>query len=226
MQNSPMHHRPTLVVLLAAALAAGAAAGVAADRKDNRDSKGGQTYKWVDDKNVVHYGDRVPPEYAKNERAVLNNQGVEVRRLDAEMTAEQLAEFERRQKLVREQKQHDDFLLTTYPSVRDIEALRDQRLSQIADQRASTETYIESLHDRLAQLQLRAQTFRPYNTQPGARQMPDKLAEDLIRTLNEVRRQRQSLDERRNEEVALHARFQSDIDRYRALRSSSTASNR
>ena len=37
---------------------------------------------------------------------------------------------------------------------------------------------------------------------------------------------RQSLDERRNEEVALHARFQSDIDRYRALRSSSTASNR
>lgn len=217
-----MLRRPTLAVLLVAALVAGTGAVVAADRKDG---KGGQTYKWVDDKNVVHYGDRVPPEYAKRERAVLNDQGVEVGRLEAEKSAEQLAEFERRDKLAREQKQHDEFLLTTYTSVRDIEALRDQRLSQIADQRASTEIYIESLNDRLAQLQLRAQTFRPYNAGAGARQMPDKLAEDLIRTLNEMRRQRQTLDDRRNEETALRARFQSDIDRYRLLRSS-TASAR
>ena len=55
--------------------------------------------------------------------------------------------------------------------------------------------------------------------------MPDKLAVDLIRTLNEMRRQRQTLDDRRNEETALRARFQSDIDRYRLLRSS-TASAR
>ena len=206
-----------LAVLLVAALVAGTGAVVAAERKD------GKTYKWVDDKNVVHYGDHVPPEYAKRERAVLNDQGVQVDKLEAEKTPEQLAEFERRDKLAREQKQHDEFLLTTYTSVRDIEALRDQRLSQIADQRASTETYIESLNDRLAQLQLRAQTFRPYNAGAGARQMPDKLAEDLIRTLNEMRRQRQALDDRRNEETALRARFQSDIDRYRLLRSSTAA---
>ena len=41
----------------------------------------------------------------------------------------------------------------------------------------------------------------------------------------EMRRQRQTLDDRRNEETALRARFQSDIDRYRLLRSS-TASAR
>ncbi|MCU0760056.1 MAG: DUF4124 domain-containing protein [Steroidobacteraceae bacterium] len=220
-----MHRRPTFAALTfaalgAAALAAGSGAAVAADRNA---PKGGQTYRWVDDKNVVHYGDRVPPEYAKRERAVLNDQGVEVGKVEAERTPEQIAEIERRDKLAREQKQHDEFLLTTYTSVRDIEGLRDQRLSQLADQRASTETYIESLNDRLAQLQLRAQTFRPYNPSPGARQMPDKLAEDLVRTLNEVRRQRQALDDRRNEETALRARFQSDIDRFRLLRSRTTA---
>jgi hypothetical protein len=53
--------------------------------------------------------------------------------------------------------------------------------------------------------------------------MPDKLAEDLVRTLNEVRRQRQALDDRRDEETALRARFQSDIDRFRLLRSRTTA---
>lgn len=212
---------PTLVVLFVAALAGGV--GTVASAADRNATKGEKTYKWVDDKNVVHYGDRVPPEYAKRERAVLNEQGVQVGKLEAERTPEQLADLERRDKIARDQKQHDEFLLTTYTSVRDIESLRDQRLSQLADQRASTETYIESLNDRLTQLQLRAQAFRPYNAAAGAKPMPDKLAEDLIRTLNEVRRQRQSLDDRRNEETALRARFQSDIDRFRLLRTSATA---
>jgi hypothetical protein len=208
------------------------AGGVLADAAERRSSssgsgpgKGGNsTYKWVDDQNVVHYGDRVPAEYAKRERTVLNRQGVEVNRLEAERTPEQIAELERRDKLARDQKQHDEFLLTTYTSVRDIEGLRDQRLQQLADQRASMENYVDSLVDRLTQLQLRAQVFRPYNGSASAKQMPDKLAEDLIRTVNEVRRQRQTLDDRRNEETALRARFQSDIDRYRLLRSSTTAS--
>jgi Domain of unknown function (DUF4124) len=215
-----MSRIPARLTLLLAALSLGTGALAPAQDKVG---KGGQTYKWVDDKNVTHYGDSVPPEYVKRERAVLNNQAVEVGRLEAQKTPEQLAEFERRDKLARAQKEHDQFLLTTYTSVRDIEALRDQRLQQLADQRASMENYVGSLNERLTQLQLRAQVFRPYNASAGARQMPDKLAEDLIRTVNEVRRQRTTLDERRDEETALRARFQSDIDRFRLLRSSATA---
>jgi hypothetical protein len=215
-----MSRIPALVALLSAALSYGA--GPAAVAQD-RGGKAGQTYKWVDEKNVTHYGDRVPPEYAKRERAVLNDQAVEVGRLEAQKTPEQLADLERRDKLARAQKEHDQFLLTTYTSVRDIEALRDQRLQQLADQRASMENYVSSLDERLTQLQLRAQVFRPYNGGAGARQMPDKLAEDLIRTVNEVRRQRSTLDDRRDEEVALRARFQSDIDRFRLLRTGTTA---
>jgi hypothetical protein len=215
-----MSRIPAHLALLLAALSLGTGAMAAAQDKTG---KGGQTYKWVDDKNVTHYGDTVPPEYARRERSVLNNQAVEVGRLEAQKTPEQLADLERRDKLARAQKEHDQFLLTTYTSVRDIEALRDQRLQQIADQRASMENYVGSLIERLNQLQLRAQVFRPYNASAGARQMPDKLAEDLIRTFNEVRRQRTTLDERRVEETALRARFQSDIDRFRLLRSSATA---
>ena len=226
MQNRSVARTPSLAQLTLVPLAvAGSVLASAADRAPAKSGKGGNaTYKWVDDQNVVHYGDRVPAEYAKRERAVLNRQGVEVGRVEAERTAEQIADLERRDKLAREQKQHDEFLLTTYTSVRDIEGLRDQRLQQLSDQRGSIENYVESLVERLNQLQLRAQVFRPYNSSPGAKQMPDKLAEDLIRTVNEVRRQRQALDERRNDEIALRARFQSDIDRYRLLRSSTTAS--
>ena len=34
-------------------------------------AQGTTSYKWVDDKGVVHYGDRVPPDAVKRERAVL-----------------------------------------------------------------------------------------------------------------------------------------------------------
>jgi hypothetical protein len=51
--------------------------------------------------------------------------------------------------------------------------------------------------------------------------MPDQLAEELVRTINEVRRQRTGLEERRAEETALRSQFQTDIDRFRQIRSGS-----
>ena len=179
----------------------------------------GQAYKWVDDKGITHYGDSIPPEYAKRERSVLNRQGVEVRRLEAERTPEQIAAAEVRDAERRKRRDRDQFLLTTYTSAKDIEALRDQRLQQIGDQRKSMESYIDTLTSRLDALQIRAQTFRPYNPSPDARRMPDQLAEELVRAINEVRRQRMSVDSRRNEETQLSDEFQSDIDRFRALKS-------
>ena len=175
-------------------------------------------YKWVDEKGMTHYGDRIPPEYAKRERAVLNSQGVEVRRMEAQRTPEQVAEDQRKAQLQQQQHQHDTFLLTTYQSARDIEQLRDARLQQLGDQRRSTEAYIESLNGRLSVLQTRASAFRPYSTNPNARQMPDDMAEDLVRTMNEVRVQRSGLAQKRKEEDAMRALFDADVARYKLLK--------
>ena len=183
-----------------------------------------QSYMWEDENGVAHYGDRVPPEYVKRERRVLNSQGVEVARVQAQRTPEQIIEDRRRQELAARQGQHDKFLLTTYTSTRDIELLRDTRLAQVGDQRKSTEKYLESLHERLATLQMQAQAYRPYNESADAKPMPDRLADNLVRALNETRTQRALLAARREEEQAMRAQFQSDIDRYRALRSGVAAS--
>lgn len=207
-----MSRRQPVAVLLCSVAAALAAPWAQA--------QGGTSYKWVDDKGVVHYGDRVPPEAAKRERAVLNDQGVVVRRLDAEKTPEELAAEQRSLAEAARIRERDDFLRATYSSVRDIELLRDQRLDQLREQRVSTETYVATLGQRLAELQARAQTFKPYNTAQGARRMPDGLAEDLVRTVNEINRQRRLLDDRTASEAAMRSQFQSDIDRYRQLRAS------
>jgi len=177
----------------------------------------GVAYRWVDEQGVVHYGDRVPPQYAQKEQAVLNSQGVEVARTEAQKTPEQLAADNRRQQDFIRQKQHDSFLMTTYTSVKDIEALRDLRLDQLRGQRSAAEAYVESLHSRLSGLQERAMTFKPYNPKPGARRMPDDLAEDLIRTLNDLHTQSSVLAAKGQEETALKSQFQADIERYRTL---------
>jgi hypothetical protein len=176
------------------------------------------TYKWVDEKGVTHYGDSVPPQYAQKERVILNDQGVEIGRVDAQRTPEQAAEYARRQEEMRRARERDAFLLNTYTSVKDIEALRDARLDQLRGQRVAAQQYVDTLHQRLGSLQTRAMNFKPYNTKPTARRMPDDLAEDLVRTANEVRAQTTSLAEKNAEEEQVRARFQADIDRYRQLR--------
>ncbi|HEY8507257.1 MAG TPA: DUF4124 domain-containing protein [Steroidobacteraceae bacterium] len=200
-----------------------AVAGVseAAPKKSSPKSKGTLSYRWVDENGVVHYGDSVPPQYATQETVVLNEQGIEVGRNSGQKSPEQLAKEAELAAAAARQRQHDQFLLNTYTSVRDIEQLRDQRLEQLQGQRVAAELYIEGLESRLSGLQARAMKFKPYSKNPNAHRMPDDLAEELVRTLNEVNSQRKALEAKAEEEAALRAQFQADIERFKELRSAS-----
>jgi hypothetical protein len=208
-------HKRAIAALIAGVILGGPAAGLADE---------GVTYRWVDEKGVVHYGDRVPPQYAEKERAVLNRQGVEVGRMDAQKSAEQLAADTQRNEQQLRQKQHDNFLLTTYTSVKDIESLRDVRVDQLKGQKAAAEQYVSTLHERLVALQTRAMLFKPYNDRKDARRMPDDLAEDIVRTLNEMHAQRNALAVKDEEEQKLRMEFDADIRRFRELRATARVS--
>ena len=196
-----------LVLGLAGVLSGGMAAG----------TNYATTYKWVDEQGVVHYGDSIPPQYAEKEHQLLNNQGIEVGHTEAQKTPEELAIEARAHDALVKQQQHDSFLLATYTSVKDIEALRDVRLEQLQGQRIAAEQYVENLHSRLIALQGRVKHFRPYNARRDARRMPDDLAEDLVHTLNEMRTQSNALTAKNQEVATLKEQFDMDIDRYRAL---------
>jgi hypothetical protein len=180
-------------------------------------SSGGVAYKWVDEQGVVHYGDNVPPQYAQQDRTVLNREGVAVSHVDAALTPEQAAAAARKKAELLKQRQHDSFLISTYTSEADIEALRDVRLEQLHGQRAAAEQYIESLRSRLGALQARALSFAPYSERADARRMPDDVAENLVRTVDEMRQQSNALGAKSEEEKTLRAQFDSDIARYREL---------
>lgn len=178
--------------------------------------KGPVAYRWVDEQGVVHYGDAIPPQYAQQARAELNREGIEVGHADAQKSSEQQKAEQRARADLLRQRQHDSFLVSTYTSVKDIEALRDSRLTQLQGQRTAAQQYVDSLHARLGTLQMRALNFAPYSS-PDGRRMPDDLAENLVRTLNEMRTQSAALAAQSDQEKTLREQFDADIQRYKEL---------
>jgi hypothetical protein len=183
-----------------------------------------RAFRWVDDQGVVHYGDTVPPEYARNQTSELNPQGVEVRRYPAQLSPAEALTQEQKAQAEARQKQHDQFLLSTYLSSKDIEQLRDQRLALIEAQIVAAEGFLNSARERMTGLQKRMRNFKPYSSAPNARRLPDPLAEELVRTVQEERAQQAVMEQKKREMDELRARFQGDIDRYEYLVSQRTAS--
>src|SRR5688572_12769969 len=106
MSSRPLYRVLGLLIVLGMLVAsAGFANG------NSGSSKSGVSYRWVDEKGVVHYGDRIPPQYANKERAVLNSQGVQVGHIEAQRTPEQQAEYLRRQQQELRARERDAFLL-------------------------------------------------------------------------------------------------------------------
>jgi hypothetical protein len=176
-------------------------------------------YKWVDADGVTHYGDHIPPEYAAQEKQVINSQGVEISRLEAQKTPEQLAAEDQKKHDLEARQNRDKNLLNTYASVQEIERLRDQRLALVADQIKTTSQFLETLNGRVKKLRATSMRFKPYNSDANAASMPDQLADDLVRLGNDIHTQEQNLRQKRSEEVTMNKQFASDIDRFKELKS-------
>src|SRR5436190_4778858 len=219
------HHLNSRHPLLWLALAALALPSVGAAQNAAQKAQVKQLYRWTDDKGVVHYGDRIPPEYAKQDRNVLNNQGVKVGFEEGEITPERRAEIERekaeaeQERLKREAVQrHDQMLLDTYLTVADIEDLRNRRIELLESQIKVTELYLSNLRKRLVTLQEEASSYKPYSTREGAPQIPANLSVDISRTAHSINLYEQTLSQTRSEEETLRGSFDSDIHRFKELK--------
>lgn len=175
-------------------------------------------YKWVDSEGVTHYGDRIPPEYANQEQHVMNSRGIEISHLDAQKSPEQLAIEDQKKLDAAQSAVRDKNLLSTYVSVQEIERLRDQRLTLLADQIKVTNQFLEGLDGRMKKLRADSMRFRPYSSDPKAPPMPDQVAEDLVRLSTDVHTQQQNLRQKRSEESTMSIQFESDIDRFKELK--------
>ena len=179
---------------------------------------GRRLYKWTDDKGQVHYGDHVPDEYANQERHIFNKQGIEVEKVEAQKTPDQMAADEQKKSAAEERRRRDHNLVTTFGSVEEIERLRDQRLGLLTDQIKVAVQFLEILHNRLDKLRADSMRFKPYSDKPGAAKLPDLMAEDMSRVGGDIHTQEDNLRQKRSEEADLRTQFSADITRYKELK--------
>ncbi len=203
------------VILLALAMSPALAAN------QSGTSQKGKVYRWVDKNGQVHYGQSVPPEYAEQDRDVLNAHGVSVRREEGSTTPEEARTQTATDKALREvaqRKQRDRVLLQTYQSVEEINALRDRRLDLLDAQLTIQEESLKTLRRKHAQLKEREAKFKPINTAANAQPMPDGLSADIERSEADIETYEANLAKKREERVTTIARFESDTVRFKELK--------
>jgi hypothetical protein len=191
------------------------AAGTASAQNNQR------LYRWVDGEGVVHYGDSIPARYSELERQVVNEHGITVDVMQAKKTEAEIAEDLKLEQLARDrelQRRADQALLATYLSVDEIVMHRDRRVELFQAQSRVTELYLRNLQRRMDSLRTEASSFRPYSEDPEAPMIDPDLANDMTVTKNTISRHEQNLQRFRSDEQNIVARFDGDIDRFKALK--------
>jgi hypothetical protein len=179
-------------------------------------------YRCKDASGQTHYGDSIPHACAGFDTEVLNDRGILVRLIEGEATKAARLEREAAEKKARAEReareQHDRMLIETYPTVADIERLRDQRLELLESQYRVTEQNIRNLRERQARVEQQIARFKPYNDQPNAPPLPDHLAEELVNIVNSERVYRELLAKNKEDQAQLKATFAADIKRFKELK--------
>ncbi len=176
------------------------------------------TYKWVDDQGVTHYADRVPPEAVNKGNVELNKQGVPVKKTEPALTPEQrrakAAEDERQKQITREQTEiarRDDALLSSYTSESEIDLARTRSLRTIDSIVQSARAYGEQLGKRKAAIEVMKST--EYRDKP----IPAALERELENINAELARQADLTAQKKQEMIAINARYDADKQRWREL---------
>ncbi len=198
-----------LIGLLTFAVSAGAA------------GREGTVYRWVDDDGIVHYDDRVPPEYTEHDKDILTDEGIKIgsirgRRSPEEIEAERVA---RQVALQRDlQLRADKALLSTYLTVEEIRMHRDRRVELFQAQSRVTELFLSNLEGRLQKLEREASRYSPYSSDPDAKMVDPILVDDINDTKSTIARHEGNLEKFQADELTIVARFQGDINRFKMLR--------
>lgn len=190
------------------------------------------TYKWVDEKGVTHYGDRIPPEYAKQGAAKLNKKGMEVKKINAAPSAAEIkAKKEEEQKLrdalreAEDQKRKDLALLDTFATEQEIDQMRDRNLNQVDALIRQAERRLSDLKTREVALE---REFEFYGPAAGRkrREPPAHLLEERAALKSQQAGMQAAIIKLAADKGQIRARFEDDKLRFREIKANGIASTR
>lgn len=177
-------------------------------------------YKWVDENGKTHFGDTIPPQYAKQGNVELNKTGMVVKETEAALTPEQrkakeeqAAQKKEEERKKEESKRRDSALLNTYTTDKEIDLVRDRNLQQGTLQIQGMELRVKQIQPRLNESRKKAEAFKASN-----KPVPVYLQQEVQETEKEMQHLQEMVKQRRLEMEAVRARFEDDKKRFRELR--------
>jgi len=192
-------------VLLAGALIAAAAPAWAV------------TYKWTDEKGVVHYTDKMPPEAINKGNVQLNKQGVPIKKTDPALTPEQRraqeSEEARRREVAKEaaeRARRDRALQSSYTTEDEIDLAKKRALSTIDAVVQSARAYGDQLGKRKREAESKKASY-------GSGPVPPALERELEAVNRELARQTDLFDLKKREREAVIVKYDAEKQRWREL---------
>ncbi len=174
-------------------------------------------YKWVDEKGVTHYTDKMPPEAVDKASVELNSQGVPLKKTDRALTPEQrraIADDQERQRQVAKQQEEiarrDRALLSTYTSEAEIDLARNRSLQTINNVITSTQAFSEQLNKRKADAEAKKGELK-------GKPATVTLDRELESIDAELARQADLIAQKKRESTAIVAKYDADKQRWREL---------
>ena len=186
----------------------------------------GKLLKWEDSQGQVHYGDKIPPEYAAQQRSELNKQGVTLKRSeDAVRTRAEAEERKRQEQLQAEQKQQaqeqaakDKRLRDSYASEQDIIAIRDRQLAGLEEEIKNSLINQEKLKTRLTEFNARLDAL-----QAAKKPVPVKLQDDIKATQAQDAQYTALIEVKRKEQRQVRKTAEEDLQRYKEMQARTQA---
>lgn len=169
-------------------------------------------YKWVDNNGTTHYGETIPPEYANKDAMKLEKGRIE-KREDKHANPKAALKDPVAERARIEAERHDNALINTYSSEKEIDLARDRNLQQVEARTGSYTTLLKSAKENQTQLQREAEGL----TKQG-RNIPKSLEEDLVGAQARINKLQTDLDNSLKENEAVRARYEAEKVRYRELK--------
>jgi hypothetical protein len=175
-----------------------------------------QLYKWTDEKGVVHYTDKAPPDARGS--TVLDKQGRQVGKIEPPPSPEQArakqAEEDRQRATAREQEstlRRDRALMQSYTSESEIELARARTVATYESQIQSAQAYLTQLTKRKQEIDLRKSRF-------ADKPLPPQLEHDSANVDAEFAKNRDLVAQKQRELATVNARYEADKARWRELK--------
>lgn len=182
-----------------------------------------QSYRCVGADGKKYYGQTIPPQCAGQVIEELSKQGLVVRRIDPQATAQQRAAKEAedaaRKKVdatAKEDQRRAKALLATYTSEKDIELARQRALEDNEKAVKEIEARVGTLKKRHGELQKELEFYQ------GKNKPPAKLQEELKSAEIDLKGQEGLLAAKKKDVDAINAKYDDDKKRYLELTKGAT----